>query len=342
MTYSGPPHPPAPPGGYGPPAGPGGWSPPPGSGGWGPPPGPGGFGPGGPPPSAKPPFPVWPVVVVTVLFALFGLIPTILGANRASERRESPSRYWIAFGVSLLASFVLYVVVFLVLTFLVFAGTVGAATAIVNSIPTDVPTFPGGTSLPSGSSTASTPAGACAYTPDGTVSNVSLPDADPSGVTATTWTLVTSAGTIVVALDSAAAPCTVNSIVHLTETGFYDNSPCPRSVNQGLSILQCGDPTGTGAGGPGYTFPDEDLDNADYAAGAVAMANAGPSTNGSQFFLMDQDQNSVLQKNYTVFGTITSGLDVLSAIVAAGNDSGNGTGDGKPTPPVSVVTATVS
>ncbi len=292
---------------------------------------------------ARPAAPLWPIIVVTVLFALFGLIPTIISSNKASQQRESTSRYWVAFGVSLLASFVLYAIVVVVLVFVVLAGTVTVINAAANAIPSvgqQNPTFPGGTST-GGAGGPTT--GPCAYTPETPgATAATLPDDPATTPTATrTWTLVTSAGTVVVQLDGAAAPCTVQSIVHLTQLGFYDGTPCPRSVDDTLFLLQCGDPSGSGAGGPGYRFADENLGRADYSAGVVAMANAGPDTNGSQFFLIDQDANSTLAKSYTAFGRITSGMAVLDKIVAAGNDGANPAGGGKPTPAVQIVSATV-
>lgn len=326
---------------YGPPYEQGGqpWGPPPNNGGYGPPPG----GPGVA--SPQPAAPLWPIIVVTVFFALFGLIPTIIASNKASQRRQETSRYWIAFVLSLLGSFILYAIVIVILTVFVLASTVAVVGAAANAIPSIGQQFTQSYPAPTGSAPGGPGAttGPCAYTPDGTTSSaVALPDDPAATPTATrTWTLVTSAGTIVVSLDGKAAPCTVQSIVHLTELGYYDDTPCPRSADTtGFAILQCGDPTGTGAGGPGYTFGDENLANADYSAGAVAMANSGADTNGSQFFLIDQDAS--LPQNYTSFGTITTGLDVLDKIVAAGNDGSNAAGGGKPTPAVTITSATIS
>ena len=97
---------------------------------------------------------------------------------------------------------------------------------------------------------------------------------------------------------------------------------------QFIFVLQCGDPTGTGAGGPGYSFNDENLAGAAYPAGTVAMANAGPNTNGSQFFFTWK--NTTLAPAYTPFGTVIEGMNVLQKIAAAGDDSQNNPGDGYP------------
>jgi peptidyl-prolyl cis-trans isomerase B (cyclophilin B) len=146
-----------------------------------------------------------------------------------------------------------------------------------------------------------------------------------------TATLQTSCGNIVIKLDAKNAPKTVNSFVFLAQQDYFNHTHCHRLTTSGLYVLQCGDPTGTGTGGPGYTFPDEYLNDpaiagGTYPAGTVAMANSGPNTNGSQFFLVYQA--SQLSAAYTPFGTITSGLDILQHIAADGV-SGGGT-DGAP------------
>jgi peptidyl-prolyl cis-trans isomerase B (cyclophilin B) len=148
-----------------------------------------------------------------------------------------------------------------------------------------------------------------------------------------TATIVTNCGTIQVALDGKHAPHTVNSFVFLAAKGFFNDSPCHRLTTSGIYVLQCGDPTGTGYGGPGYTLPDENLKGAKYPVGTVAMANSGPNSGGSQFFLVYGPSEKVLDAyaSYTPFGTITSGLDLLRRIAAAGS---NPPGDGKPVQPV--------
>ncbi|AKS34608.1 peptidylprolyl isomerase [Mycolicibacterium goodii] len=151
--------------------------------------------------------------------------------------------------------------------------------------------------------------------------------------------MVTTQGNIGLQLDNAKAPCTVNSFASLAAKNYFNDTPCHRLTTGGLSVLQCGDPTGTGTGGPGYQFANEYPTNqyqpdnpalqqpVVYPRGTVAMANAGPGTNGSQFFLVYQD--SQLPPNYTVFGKIDeTGLATLDKI-AAGGVEGGGT-DGKP------------
>ena len=149
-------------------------------------------------------------------------------------------------------------------------------------------------------------------------------------------TMTTDRGVITWEQDSAKTPCTSNNLRSLAHFQYFDDTPCHRLTTAGISVLQCGDPTGTGRGGPGYTFADEALEGATYPRGTVAMANGGPDTNGSQFFLVYED--SSLPPNYTPFGTITSGLDVLDTVAAEGSDESNGTGDGKPNLPVQIQT----
>ncbi|MFY9807756.1 MAG: peptidylprolyl isomerase [Pseudonocardiaceae bacterium] len=157
-------------------------------------------------------------------------------------------------------------------------------------------------------------------------------------------TMQTSVGAIGLTLDRALAPCTVNSFVSLAQQGFYNNSPCHRLVtNPGLQVLQCGDPTGSGAGGPGYTIPDEVFPELTYGRGLVAMANTGqPDSGGSQFFLIyGQTQ---LPPQYTVFATISpAGLKVLDQIARAGDDGSlePSPGGGKPNQPVTITAVDV-
>ncbi len=141
-----------------------------------------------------------------------------------------------------------------------------------------------------------------------------------------TATLDTSCGKVTLSLDAAKAPHTVNSFAFLAGQQYFDHVKCHRLTTQGIYVLQCGDPTGSGSGGPGYQFADENLTGATYPAGTVAMANAGAGTNGSQFFLVYKDTQ--LPPNYTPFGKITGGLDVLNNIAAGGVQGG--TGDGAP------------
>lgn len=160
-----------------------------------------------------------------------------------------------------------------------------------------------------------------------------------------TMTLATTCGDIDIALKTSAAPHTVNSFNFLAGKGFFDHTPCHRLTTNGIFVLQCGDPTGQGNGGPGYNIPDENLkdkslkDNT-YPAGTVAMANTGQANSGgSQFFLVYQD--SPLPPSYTPFGTISDeGMTVLKKIAAAGESTG--AGDGAPNATVVIDKATVA
>jgi peptidyl-prolyl cis-trans isomerase B (cyclophilin B) len=120
-------------------------------------------------------------------------------------------------------------------------------------------------------------------------------------------TIATDRGTIVMELDPQLAPNTVNNFVGLARRGYYDNLTFHRVVPE--FVIQGGDPEGTGRGGPGYQFPDEPV-RGDYTLGAVAMANAGPDTNGSQFFVCIDDCRTKLQKKYNLFGYVVDGIDV--------------------------------
>lgn len=123
--------------------------------------------------------------------------------------------------------------------------------------------------------------------------------------------LKTNRGDITINLFEGEVPVTVNNFVFLANQGFYQNVPFHRVING--FMIQTGDPTGTGAGGPGYRFDDEEITR-DYQPGTVAMANAGPNTNGSQFFIVHGDLRGQLPKNYTIFGEVTDGMDVVNEI----------------------------
>jgi peptidyl-prolyl cis-trans isomerase B (cyclophilin B) len=158
-----------------------------------------------------------------------------------------------------------------------------------------------------------------------------------------TMALRTTCGDIELELDPAKAPRTVNSFHFLAGKGYFDHTKCHRLTTQGIYVLQCGDPTAAGSGTPGYKLPDENLGDpkvkgGTYPAGTVAMANAGPGTGGSQFFLVYKD--SPLPPEYTPFGTIKGGQDVLEKIAGAGESSGQG--DGAPNATVVIDKATVT
>ncbi|MDR6199961.1 peptidyl-prolyl cis-trans isomerase B (cyclophilin B) [Microbacterium sp. SORGH_AS428] len=182
-------------------------------------------------------------------------------------------------------------------------------------------------------------AGTCTYSAGGAAArDVTAPPTEPAVTGTVAVTLQTSAGDIPISMDADRTPCTVNSFVSLATQGYYTDTNCHRLTTSGIFVLQCGDPTATGMGGPGYRYADE-LDGSEtYPAGTVAMANAGPGTNGSQFFLVYEDTR--LDPDYTVFGQMdAAGIAVVQQIAAAGTDSGGA--DGKPKTPVTITGVTV-
>lgn len=226
-------------------------------------------------------------------------------------------------------------------------STVGVVVVVVGIVfyltggggqPTAAPASPAASPAAAPPNTTSGP---CRYasTPDQPAARpVSLPpDPSPTPAQGTVQvTLKTNQGDIPLTLNRAEAPCTVQSFLHLTQAKYFDNTNCHRLVTSGgLQVLQCGDPTGTGMGGPGYQFKDEVKPNATYSRGTLAMANSGPNTNGSQFFMVFGD--SQLPPNYTVFGTIGQpGLTVLDKVAKGGSDNSSSAGDGKPNTPVNI------
>jgi len=193
------------------------------------------------------------------------------------------------------------------------------------------------------SSEGSAPAGTCEYRESGEAAReVEPPPAEPTVTEDTRATITTTNGDLDVTLFGADAPCTVGSFVSLAEQGFYDDTPCPRITTMpGFELLQCGDPTGTTSGGPGYEFDDELSGDETYGAGTLAMANAGPGTNGSQFFIVYGDTQ--LSPDYTVFGTVSAdSLSVIEEIAADGDDGSNPAGGGAPVTPIDIVSIAVS
>jgi peptidyl-prolyl cis-trans isomerase B (cyclophilin B) len=189
-----------------------------------------------------------------------------------------------------------------------------------------------------------TAAGACATAPAEAREGFSLPDA--SAAEDRTWTATVDLcigddeTPVTLELDGTKAPQAVASFVSLARQGYFDGTSCHRLTTSGIYVLQCGDPTGTGTGGPGYSFgPIENAPADDvYPAGTLAMARVGGdgSSMGSQFFLVYQDSTipSDAAGGYTVFGRITSGLDVVQAVADAG--AAGGLSDGPPAAPVTI------
>lgn len=167
-----------------------------------------------------------------------------------------------------------------------------------------------------GSSESPDAAGECVYNKSGDAAKeAKVPPAKPES--ADSLTIATNRGDIVTTLKADTAPCTVNSFVSLAKQGYFDDTKCHRLV-PGF-VLQCGDPAATGMGGPGYAYADELKGDEKYPAGTLAMANSGPDTNGSQFFIVLAD--ATLGAKYTVFGSVDDASLKLAQKIA---DEGNG------------------
>lgn len=207
-----------------------------------------------------------------------------------------------------------------------------------------------------------TPAAAsgCKWVPEDATQNTNLKDV---GTPATDvprtgkqiLTLDTNLGKIQIEMDVTGAPCTSAAMAYLATKKFFDGSKCHRMVTEGFKILQCGDPTATGSGGPTFKYAEENLptgQNPAYERGVVAMAKTqAPSSTGSQFFLVDADiplsdgqSTPGLTADYTVLGKITAGLDILDKVIKAGavGADGKAAGDGAPKTPVTITSATVA
>ena len=181
--------------------------------------------------------------------------------------------------------------------------------------------------------TVAEPAHHCTYTKASPEARkVTFPPSTPDYTASYQATIHTNLGPITVDLLNSKATCTVNSFIHLAEAGFFNNTQCHRLLTSGIYVLQCGDAYATattklncsitstvGTGGPGYNFASENLTNAKYPAGTVAMANGGTATsNGSQFFIVYKDSSSALGTSYTPFATVSSGLDIVQNVAKDG------------------------
>jgi len=225
-------------------------------------------------------------------------------------------------------------------------GSLAAALAFSSDNPPAKPAASASSSAaPSASASAAAKTG---YTKSGTASkDVGVPTYDATAAAKPyTASIHTNHGDVVFTALTTKAPYTTFSFEYLAGKNYFNNTSCHRLVTSGIYVLQCGDPTGTGSGGPGYQFQDENLGyfgtgtSVTYKAGTVAMANSGPGTNGSQFFLVYKD--SPLPPSYTPFGTITKGLDVLQSIAAQGSNNGNGNGDGKPKDATTITSVSIA
>jgi peptidyl-prolyl cis-trans isomerase B (cyclophilin B) len=225
-----------------------------------------------------------------------------------------------------------------------------ALAAGCGQIPVSPPTpSPAATSAAQSQTSSATPIAAeggdiCEYSVSGNAARQVTPPPTTGVPTSGTISYVLSMtnGPVTITLDWAKAPCTVNSFVSLAEQGFFDNTKCHRLADSGIFILQCGDPSGTGKGGPGYEFANETDGTETYTEGAVAMANGGPGSNGSQFFLVWADSTSLDKKrNYTIFGEMDkASRDVVASMAEEGQDGRNRDGTGRPNNPCEISTVT--
>ena len=238
---------------------------------------------------------------------------------------------------------------------------VGAAVLITGVLGGDDPADDAAAASPTPSSGAPTSSAAaattnadgtiaCTYTPDTSgnpdLTEVGTPPSPEATPTQGTSTLLmrTGQGDLTLTLDRAKAPCAAASFTYLAQQGFFDGSPCHREVNEPtFGVLQCGDPTGSGSGGPTYKYAEEVTPETTYPRGTIAMAkSAAPNSTGSQFFLCFTDTQ--LPPEYTVVGTVDeAGLAVLDQIAAAGNDGAFAAqaGGGAPNVPVTIESMTV-
>ncbi len=258
--------------------------------------------------------------------------------------------------------------------FAIIGSAVAAVAAVVLVIWAVMATTAGKKSTPSANASASAstsaaptgcswkpnpnPSASPAPAPNANIKNVGTPAASGEPRSGTRdMTIDSSLGKIVIQLDLTHAPCTSASYTYLAEKHFLDNTSCHRLVNSAgtnpqdgsatdFHVLQCGDPSGTGQGGPAYQFDDENLPTDQrpaYPAGSVAMANSGPNTNGSQFFIVFGD--TLLPASYTIFGHVTEGLDIAKQVGAAGDDGAfaqsGGPGGGHPKKAITFKSVTV-
>jgi len=233
------------------------------------------------------------VAVVVVLIALFFLIAVLTNDDDASTSSTNTENF-------------------------------GATTTLVGGATTTIPRGPT-TTLPSGPVEFVYGSGECAPS-DGSASPTREFDDAPQLCIdpAKSYTAVveTNEGSFTIELDPTRAPGTVNNFVNLARYKYFDDTECHRAIPN--FVVQCGDPTATGTGGPGYSFADELPESGDYQIGSIAMANSGPNTNGSQFFVITGSDGASLPPNYTLFGQVTDGLDVVAVLDSLGNPNDNG------------------
>jgi len=243
---------------------------------------------------------------------------------RFARQRQVRKRWLTGFSAVLAAGLVAALVV-------VFLPSGGAKKPSASASKS--PSASASASATTSAATVAEPAHHCAYTKATPVSkNVGLPAATPDYTGSYQATITTNLGPITVSLLNSKATCTVNSFIHLAQTGYFNNTQCHRLLTSGIYVLQCGDAYATGSaklncsttstvgtGTPGYEYASENLTNAKYPAGTVAMANGGTATsNGSQFFIVYKDSSSGLGTSYTPFATVSSGLNIIQNVAKGG------------------------
>jgi peptidyl-prolyl cis-trans isomerase B (cyclophilin B) len=221
----------------------------------------------------------------------------------------------------------------------------GSTPAAAGGNSTAVSTPPS-TTAPSTATSSSPPSGMdCTPAPAMPTKPLSFKQApSPSLAQKSSWdaAITTNCGVIDVRLNGAVAPQTVSSFLFLAKKGYFDDSPCHRLTTSGLYVLQCGDPTGTGGGTPGYGFGIENAPkDGDFPTGTVAMARANsPNSNGSQFFIVYKDTKlPTTGGGYSIFAKVTKGLDIVKALARAGVTGG--ATDGAPVQPISILSVAV-
>ncbi|GAB3437769.1 hypothetical protein GCM10027517_09560 [Phycicoccus ginsengisoli] len=226
---------------------------------------------------------------------------------------------------------------------------VAAFVLLAGKLSGDTPTTPAAgatatSSAPSASATTAAVAG-CTPAPQAptTAKKEKLPAKSTAAGKTFTAVVTTNCGDLTFQLDGSKAPQTVASFVALARDGYFADSPCHRVTTSGIYVLQCGDPLGGTGTGPGYTFGLENTPkDGKYPKGTLAMARTtDPNSNADQFFIVYKDTDlSSVPEGYSVFGTVTSGMDIVEKIAAAG--AAGGTGDGAPNAPISILKVAVT
>jgi peptidyl-prolyl cis-trans isomerase B (cyclophilin B) len=245
---------------------------------------------------------------------------------RVARQRQIRKRWLIGFSAVVVAGLIAALLV-------VFLPDGGAKKPSASASKSPSASASASASATTSAATVAEPAHHCTYTKATPVSKqVGLPPTAPDYTASYQATINTNLGPITLNLLNDKATCTVNSFVHLAQTGFFNNTQCHRLLTSGIYVLQCGDAYATstakldcsvtstvGTGTPGYDFASENLTNAKYPAGTVAMANGGTATsNGSQFFIVFKDSSSGLGTSYTPFATVSSGLDIVQNVAKDG------------------------